>query len=114
MNQDEIEGAFDAAENESFNSGLQRPKMGLDICKKICENLGGEMSVISRHNVGSRFKFTMKVMYPENQDVNGEEIEAVSVSQINPSETINTSEVVDACPELADEAPLIEPTNDRR
>ena len=114
MNQDEIEGVFDAAENESTMSGLQRPKIGLDICKKICENLGGEMSVISRHNVGSRFKFTMKVMYTENQDVNGEEIEAVSVSQINPSETYNTSEVEVTCPELADDNPLIQPTNERR
>ena len=59
MNQDEIQSAFEPAEIEIPSTGLQRPKIGLNICRKICENLGGEMSVISRQNVGSRFKFTM-------------------------------------------------------
>ena len=43
-------------ENGRVNNGL-----GLRICRKICRQLGGEISVNSIYGVGTSFKFTMKV-----------------------------------------------------
>ena len=53
-------------------------------------------------------------MYTLNQDVYGEKIEAVSVSQINLSVPHNTSDIEVACPELVDEMPLVPSTRERR
>ena len=36
--------------------------LGLSICKQICTNLGGEITVRSVYGVGSSFTFTMKVL----------------------------------------------------
>ena len=35
--------------------------LGLSICKQICQNLGGQISVSSIKGQGSEFTFTMKV-----------------------------------------------------
>ena len=43
--------------------------VGLSICKQICRNLGGDITVKSQPNVGSTFKMTMKV-YSVNKLVN--------------------------------------------
>jgi len=43
--------------------------VGLSICKKICESLGGNISVISEIGHGSTFSFTMKV-FKVHVDVN--------------------------------------------
>ena len=39
--------------------------MGLSICKKICEQLGGDIKVSSIPQKGSTFTFSMKVYHPE-------------------------------------------------
>ena len=79
MNKEEILNVLDLADS---SSGLQRPKTGLHICKKICENLGGEMTVMSRPKE-TRFRFTIKVMHANNYDLPREENEEVSASHIN-------------------------------
>ena len=38
--------------------------VGLSICKQICENLGGDLTVTSQLEVGSTFKFSIKVFRP--------------------------------------------------
>ena len=42
--------------------------VGLSICKKICEQLGGDISVSSAPNKGSEFRFTMII--PKRVDSN--------------------------------------------
>ena len=39
-------------------------RIALSISKRICQSFGGSCSVVSRPNVGSNFKLTMKV-YPK-------------------------------------------------
>ena len=83
MSQDEVNSLFDSNDIEIPSQRLQRHKPGLNICKKICENLGGEIEVLSRPDLGCRFKFTMKVMH-QNQDFdNPDSNEAINASQIN-------------------------------
>ena len=59
MTEEEVSQVFDAFEGRGI---------GLSICKQICRSLGGNISVTSRPNVGSRFKFTMQVFQDANID----------------------------------------------
>ena len=41
--------------------------VGLSICKQICESLEGQISVVSKQKVGSKFTFTHRVFQPNNE-----------------------------------------------
>ena len=43
-------------------------RIGLSICKQICEQFQGEIKVISTLNMGSTFNFTMKVIEVQSQN----------------------------------------------
>ena len=44
----------------SSNSNVRGNGVGLSICKKICEQLEGEISVLSKQGLGSKFTFRIK------------------------------------------------------
>ena len=52
--------------------------LGLSICKKICESLGGSIEVETRLKIGSTFTFTIdvsKISIPRNATINLEFID---------------------------------------
>ena len=100
MSQDEMSSIFDTIEIDNSSSSLQRHKPGLQICRKICQNLGGDIEVHSKPNLGSRFKFTMRVIHSlldfENLDPN----EMVRPSEINLFVSRQSDQRNDRSPEI--------------
>ena len=66
MTNEVIEKAFIPFSRNDAESSFPRHetsnRIGLSICKQICEQLEGTIKVISSPNVGSTFNFTMKVI----------------------------------------------------
>ena len=63
MSENEIENLFTpfcrSANMTSRNLNPNGHGLGLYICKKICQNLGGGIEVTSRVGIGSTFTFTI-------------------------------------------------------
>lgn len=55
-----FEGFLKTSNIESRNMNPYGNGIGLSLCKKICQGLGGDITVDSVLGIGSTFKFTMK------------------------------------------------------
>lgn len=68
MTKEEAEMIFEPfrqTDSDEFNRKYQGAGLGLTLCKKLVEILGGEISVQSEKNIGS--VFTVKIPVPENR-----------------------------------------------
>ena len=69
-------GMIEGAENTNGNG------LGLSICKDIVQSMGGQIKVDSQFNKGSIFKFSLKHIVAQNDEVQ-EELVSVSVPKIS-------------------------------
>ena len=61
MNEEQLKNAFIPFHKDIYDAHGLHPSnhLGLSICKKICEELGGTITAISVPNMGTTMKFTM-------------------------------------------------------
>ena len=70
MSQEEVVKVFEpfqrAKESSSLNKAVYSNSYGLSICKNICKQLEGDITVNSHVGWGSAFTFTMKGFITQN------------------------------------------------
>jgi len=63
-------GMFNQAQNRTLTTGHGGTGLGLWICKQICEKLGGDITVYSQLNQGTRFVFYVPINNQPLTDLN--------------------------------------------
>ena len=81
--------AFDCVIPEGHDE-IRKSKVGLHISNRICESLGGTISIISRPDIGSHVRFTMRV-YLDLKSVHCYPVSSGSGEQYNFSQLLASS-----------------------
>ena len=69
--------------------------LGLSICKKICENLGGSIQVFSTQGYGSEFIFTMAVQGLKFSKSSNDQIEPGGSKELDRSHKVIEESALD-------------------
>ncbi|AFY37539.1 multi-sensor hybrid histidine kinase [[Leptolyngbya] sp. PCC 7376] len=85
--QDQIFEAFTQADN-SVTRRYGGTGLGLVICKRICEIMGGEISLVSEESLGSKFTVLLPLLEPTPEEVPTAEAEATSSTSLRDAEEV--------------------------
>ena len=98
MTRQQVENAFEplCQSSERVSANYETNGLGLMICKKICEQLGGTISIQSTRGSGTSVKFSMKVFRQRNSQIIKKRAKKFSKGiQKKELETINEQSEID-------------------